>query len=1536
MRRLIYAFLLLIATGVAQAQRPTDKLDRGLVAVPSRTSGNYVGWRIFGEEYYDTRYNLYRDGTLIASNLKTSNYNDNSGKANSTYQVAAVVRGIEQEKCASVARWATQGKEFSVKPVYARGGTDVTQSHNYTINDISLGDVNGDGISEFVVKRLNGLDYTNLDNDSCFNFIECYNINGDRLWYIDIGPNMASGSNVETNAVLYDWDMDGKCEVIMRGADNMIIYTASGEKINIGNMKADTRWNGMEYTTTGAEYLLYINGETGEPYAIGPNGQKWMDYPLPRYDAGESQNEGAIWGNGIQGHRPTKHFFGAPFLDGRKASIFLGRGIYTREKMIALDVDPETHKLTERWRWKCYDSSSPWFGNGYHNYIIADVDWDGRDEIIYGSMVIDDNGKGLSTTGLGHGDAQHCSDLDPYRHGQELFACNESRPAMNYRNATTSQIYYRLQSSGDDGRALCGNFTNDYPGAVGRSTQSAMISCTADKPITELGNFIDWTNLNFRIYWDGDLLEEILNSPGTERAARIYKQGPNSGNGGIWTSPKGNMCNWTKNTPSAMGDIIGDWREELVLRADGDTKIVIYTTDFPTEFRNYTLWHDHQYRQGMVWEMCGYNQPPHTSYYLGEMEGITVAPPPLTMTGRVEIANGGTISSANADQHVLVCETGNTNISVSDGANPYIATFNVPSWVQGNDDNNRIVYEYYTCNVTGGAFSGDMRLVKQGDGTLNLPAVEQKYTGNTDIWAGKVNFDGKLLNSRLWLNRFAELNSNGGQFRSIHADYAAIVRPGGEANIGEITTDTLMLGFGSRLKFDVRCAGETLSSDKITTKYLKIEKKNWKYGPAYLTPVIEIAIDTDKPDGKLAKGDYLLMNIGELVGELDNIVVEGVKSNQRNTLELDDKGNLYLRVEDVREPGFIVWYGTENNIWNNAIDENFGIGADLSDKTVFVAGDSVTFDDSSAKKNINISGEVNPKCVIVDNTSAYTFSGTGKITGDAVFNKYGSGIVTMSNENTYTGGNHLYGGTVRVSSLANTTQTYGGLGVANTAANKFTMENGAVLQTTADIQCASAMQMRGDEGGVINNGFGLTMNRIISGTKLTKKGSGTLTLNVACSSLNNLVIAGGTVYTLGHSVPAKAVEFQGGTLSEGSEGGSSFAITVPAGKNGTLNMVQRGKYTNTLKGEGTMTFYIPALSGYEGTPRTSLAGNWSAFTGTVKANTYSEKVAFTFDNSYGLPKATLEIQSGRVVRNTSGKTFAIGKVVGNTSSLGGVCIFSQGAASGSVTWKIGNDENWSWGGTFIEACNVIKTGSGKVTLSGASTNTGTFRVDEGQLHISNKATLGTGTLTVAKDAILSGATGVGSSLNNSSVTINGHLLVGTTSSSTSGGIDFGNHNVTFNAGSVYEFTARKCATATSAGCASISGIKQLTMKGTIKVNISESNTLQKGDSIRIWEATTYSSLSAPKFEFPDGVTFDTSRINEGLLFVLEISTDINDINADEEVTTSVYTTDGMLVDTYTCRRAEIEASLKSSAVAKGVYILKVNTSKGVATIKMRK
>ena len=1480
-----------------QAQRTTDKLDRGLVAVPSG-SGSFVSWRIFGEEYYDTEYNLYRDGTKVnAEPLKVSNYKDTGGKAGCRYQVAAVVRGVEQEKCIAVERLGQQYMQFAVKELYSRRGTNIT--NDYVINDIALADVDGDGVSEFLLKRNYGPDGSSVANDSAYNCIECYTLKGDRLWWIDLGPNMVSGPDEQYDAVGYDWDGDGRAEVLLRGADNMIIHYADGTTQNIGNMSVNTRNTvlqtaNMTYTNTGAEYLLYLEGATGKPYPIGSNGALWMTYPLPRGNATD-------WGDGY-GHRSTKHYFGAPFLDGRKPYIFLGRGCYTKHHMKAFSVDPTTHKLSLYWEWK--GESWPWSGQGYHNFGIADVDWDGRDEIVFGSMVIDDNGKGLHTTGLGHGDAQHCGDFDPYRHGQEIFACNEDAPAMNYRDGTTGKIYYRLQSTGDDGRALCGNFSNDYPGAIGHSSQSGTISCVADKVISD--GPVGFTN-NFRIYWDGDLLEEGLDGANSrEGAARVFKA-----NGSIVFTADGTAnCNWTKNTPSATGDIMGDWREEIIARTADNKYVRVYTTNLPTNYRNYTLWHDHQYRQGMVWESIGYNQPPHASYFLGELEGITVAPPPLTMTGRTEVANNGTIGKAQDDRHVIVCETNDTKITVSEGVQPYIVTFNVPSWVQGTNSTStngtgKIDYTYYTCEVEGAAFNGSMRLVKQGDGTLNLPKVAQAYTGETNIWAGTVNFDGTLLQSPLWLNRFAELNSDGGEFKSIRMEYDSRLRPGRADHQGTISTGSLSLGIGARVVFDIY---EDFSADQLNTSELTIETKSWKYGPQYMAPVFEFVWHGE---GDPVEGRYLIGEVGSVSSDsIDKILIKGISTKLKSSLSLEE-GKLYLVISGMREAGSVIWTGAAGNVWDLATTENFTNSSDETGGTdLFVTGDNVWFTDEAAKFSVSLTGELEADTVFVDNSKAYTFNGTGQLVGNTTLVKQGTGTLTINTENTYTGGNRISGGAVVVTSLANANQTKGNLGAVTTVANKFVMENGGELRTTAAVTNGSAIKFEGTEGGIINNTADFIVDRAMSGTVMTKKGSGWMKLNTSNSSLQRMVIAAGTVQCINANQPAQTVEYRGGTLHENT--GSSYAVFVDEGQKGTWYLANRSSYTNKVTGKGTLTVYCVTEKGtnYYAT-RTPVGCNFSDFEGTLVPTSSLDDpniLRFTLDTSSGMPKGTMNIAEKVVVQN-SGRTFRIGKLTGK-GALGGGCTFNNNSTVGANTWQVGNDENWTSSVKVTANSNFVKVGSGRVIWSAASDNTGTTTVSEGDLGVNNNTLLGTGKLTVSENATLSGYNKAGNALKNSSVTVNGTLRPGLLTLNT---LYFDSKPVTISQTGVLEYNVSGCADDTSNGGTCMEGITTLTVNGTIRIVPSATNTLQVGDSIRIFKVNAF--VGTPKFEMLNGITWDTSRIAEGLLFVKAIDTAIDPV-VSEHQPANIYDLRGRLVR---------PNAVTTEGLAPGIYVTRGRT-----------
>ena len=1523
------ALALLVSMG-ANAQRFTDKLDRGLVAVKT-TKGVYCSWRIQADEYYDVKYNLYRDGTKVnAEPLDVSNFTDTSGSESSQYTVKAVLNGVEQQASKAATVFKSNYKEIKIKH-------DASLKATYEPNDACCADVDGDGEVEILMKFNNKEEAEQLypkngptiDGVATkeYSMLACLKQDGTVLWWVNCGPNMGDFQNNEQNIVGYDWDMDGKAEVVMRLEEGSTVHMADGTTYTIGaNGKNGSSWTNYRepkgsgsvewFTHYGKEFLWYCEGATGKPYQC-------IEFPLKRLEDGETDLK-AAWGDGY-GHRSSKYFFGAPYLDGKHPSIFLGRGIYTRHKFIAYDVDPKNHDLKVRWKWTNNQPGSPWYGQGYHNYIVADVDWDGRDEIVWGSMVIDDNGKGLSTTGLGHGDAQHIGDFNPYIHGQEMFACNEDNPSNNYRDATTSKIYYRKTDTNDDGRCLAGNFYNDFPGAVGHSAHDTPISTVTNEHVNTNTNGL---SMNFRIYWDGDLLEECFNN------TEVTKPGV----GTIATFLGAYSNNSTKATPCYQGDIFGDWREEVIERT-ADNNIRIYTTNEPTKWRNYSLWYDHQYRNGMVWQPCGYNQPPHASYFLGELEGITIAPPPLTTTGREEV--GSSISKALDGKHALLATTGDATVSVAEGVSPAIFTDNAPSWVQGTaasecrTKDTEIKYTYYTHTLTGSAFTGGMRLVKQGDGTLVLPNVKQTYTGKTDVWAGTLQFDGTMESSPVWLNRFAELNSNGGNFKGgIKADYGSVIRPGGKENIGTLTTSSLDLGFGARVVFDAKDG----NVDKLVAAKMSIEKKYWKNGPQYNTPVFEFATAP-------APGTYTLAEVGELTGKLSDIVVEGLDGH-KFSLEYTD-GKIILNLSDTRDSESCVWTGEKGSVWDLMSTENFS----SSDK-MFVTGDELTFNDDAATSNVSIAEDVTPGNLYFKNDKkVYSLAGKGSILGEGSLNVEGTGTVYVKNTNKYSGGTNVKGGILIPTTLANKDGLeYGSLGAAD---NTITLSNNGILKVTTGMTASHPIVL-GENGGVINNTGTLILNGGIrkgSGKNrdLYKMGAGTLQLN-STADFDVLYINQGTVYDFqdGH-FSGKTIVLNGSKVvlqasnSIYSSNSDNVNIEVPKGKSGIWYPDGRCDYTGKLTGEGTIDIYGTWI-------RCPFKGDWSKFEGTINAkrgNKNAYEPVFDFNNTYGIPLATLNVDS-RFTKDyafcTNGKSFAIGALTGS-----GFISNSGNFGSGANTLTIGGkNTNFEFKGS-INGSYVVKNGTGIWTISSENVlaNAKSLKILDGVVKL-NKATA-TSSMTAPTVLYVQNEgelRGVGCTYGVS--LLKGGILRPGSNAETTQTNNTGVINILKNLNAVVGSSIYVNKTkADSISVNAYTGSKSpawaflnvggnAVLNGTIYVTYKDTWTPAVGDYVRVLDCA--GSISGnPTFELqalPAGLEWDTTPFLSTGTIRVAVSTGIKEVGLDGgSFKADVYTIGGFKLTSLMTTKATMMSDLKNRGLAAGTYI--VRTAQGGIKITLK-
>ncbi|MDQ0722959.1 rhamnogalacturonan endolyase [Paenibacillus sp. W4I10] len=579
----------------AAGARQMEYLDRGVVAVKTGT-GVFVSWRLLGMEGSNVSFNVYRDGTKVNATpiTNSTNLQDASGTSSSKYTVRAVVSGTEQAASAAASVW---GNNYLSVPlnVPAGGTTPDGVAYTYSANDASAGDLDGDGEYELIVKW----DPSNSKDNSQSGytgevFIDAYKLNGTRLWRISLGKNIRAGAHY-TQFMVYDLDGDGKAEVAMKTADG----TKDGTGVIIGDASKDYR-NSSGYVLSGPEFLTVFNGQTGKALST-------VNYEPARGNVSD-------WGDNY-GNRVDRFLAAIAYLDGERPSLVMARGYYTRSVLVAYNW--RNGQLTKQWTFDSNTSgNSGYAGQGNHNLSVADVDGDGKDEIVYGAMAVDDNGKGLYTTGLHHGDAMHLSDLDPDRPGLEVFQVHEtpSNAGVEFRDAGTGQLIWGVKTTKDIGRGMAADIDPRYKGAEVWADGS-LYTAKGQKLGTTLPS-----STNFGIWWDGDLLRELLDSN------RIDKWNyANSTTVNLLTASGVSSNNGTKSTPNLQADLFGDWREEVVWRANDSSALRIYTTTAVTDKRIYTLMHDPVYRLGVAWQNVAYNQPPHTGFYLGE--GMN--PPPV-------------------------------------------------------------------------------------------------------------------------------------------------------------------------------------------------------------------------------------------------------------------------------------------------------------------------------------------------------------------------------------------------------------------------------------------------------------------------------------------------------------------------------------------------------------------------------------------------------------------------------------------------------------------------------------------------------------------------------------------------------------------------------------------------------------------------------------------------------------------------------------------------------------------------------------------
>lgn len=664
MRTFTLCSLLLACSLTTSALQTEERIGRVPVAVTT-SQGILVSWRSLKSDAPNQAFNVYRNGTLIASDITTkTNFVDKDGKAGDTYRIETSGSASETKAWDNIYTSIELARPKSRKD--AAGKT----TGRYRPDDISVGDVDGDGEYELVLKWMpdNARD-SGKEGYSSPAYISCYEMDGTPLWTIDTGYGIRSGNHY-TQFLVYDFDGDGKAEVIFKTAAG----TKDGKGQYVSEAATDPAIKGIDNTAThvnsngrvtaGEELLTVFNGMTGEamhtiwyspnralvnfPTADGEYSSSWGD---KTYNRGERYNAAVAYLDG-EGHLP---------------SAIMQRGYYTYCFLWAVDWNGK--QLSTRWlhkgskdKWEVFGANgtvtksgtgASSYGQGVHGISIGDVNGDGHDDIVTGGATVSYDGSLLCSTGKGHADAIHLADLCPDRTGLEVMMPHEDSPyGYDVHDATTGTLLVSATSSGDNGRGLACDFIPANRGSeFWSSADGNTYSCTDGSVV-----LAKKADTNFRIYWTADPYDQTFDGrydSNTGKCApriRCFNTATNSIATFMEFAQYGNpsACNTTKATPCLQADILGDWREELIMYeyepdwSASTCKLLIYSTPEPTEHKVTCLMQDHIYRMGIAWQNSSYNQPPHLGYSLPDRLGIDGATYQTNVTSHAPVPTAET------------------------------------------------------------------------------------------------------------------------------------------------------------------------------------------------------------------------------------------------------------------------------------------------------------------------------------------------------------------------------------------------------------------------------------------------------------------------------------------------------------------------------------------------------------------------------------------------------------------------------------------------------------------------------------------------------------------------------------------------------------------------------------------------------------------------------------------------------------------------------------------------------------------------------
>ncbi len=589
---ILFIQLLGLFISTMHAQRPMEYLNRSLVALQT-SNGVYLSWRMLGTDSMDISFNLYRNGDKINNTAITgaTNYTDVSGTVNASYVVETIHNGEDNEMSEEVSVWpllpASENPGKPSIPFKRIALPDPPQEDGveFTPGEMSVGDLNGDGAYELIFEW--------EASTGTGSYLEAIDLEGNSFWRISAGVNVTS---MKLNFMVYDLNLDGKAEVTFLSGpgtkDGTGKYIQRGPATHYDTALVIPRPSGR--LMEDPQFITVFNGETGEEMATI---EHWPPIgPVAQHEA--------TWGDNY-GHRASSLKGAVLYTKEYGPLLVFQRGVYTRIGLGAYKWDG-AHELTNIWKFDTNDAGNAnWFGQGNHTVSVGDLDEDGNDELVIGAAAIDDDGSGLWSTKMGHGDANHLADHIPENPGLEYFAPHEDGiHGIAMHDAATGEVLWNITADYDVGRAWAEDVDPNHRGSEVVAIGYPNYDCNGNELSTGYNAY------HQPIYFDG----EVQRGWRKEWSTNSYQHGR------ILTGwyYGASTIHGTKEDANLVADIIGDWREEMIIRHYNNKELLLFTTWIPTEHKNYTLMHDPTYRMNIAVQNVGYNQPAHVGYYFAD------------------------------------------------------------------------------------------------------------------------------------------------------------------------------------------------------------------------------------------------------------------------------------------------------------------------------------------------------------------------------------------------------------------------------------------------------------------------------------------------------------------------------------------------------------------------------------------------------------------------------------------------------------------------------------------------------------------------------------------------------------------------------------------------------------------------------------------------------------------------------------------------------------------------------------------------------